>query len=814
MFLLGLYCALSGLAQQYSESQRVLVPATGIDADITLVLRASFPSAPAIDSLRMVAADGRALSPQPLIGAPEVVGNQMKVHLSGLYFWGEARLLFTIAGNPPANYTYSIQRGPDLTDPSVSKGSPGQIWLYNFDTQPLTFRWRLASGTEFVCGVEVNGQPRRECDTPDRWSQMTIGPASSEAILFQVPDWWFDRLGKVDRQALLELRVPTGNRAAQPPALRRLLTLHLTPTAADRLGFFIPPVVQHILWITPWVTLGAMFLMIAQVLIPNFRKCLTMENKIEALQERLRAISSDIGSRLYTRCQQEMDSFTSGLAMRTSASKAGWLGLSLKRLALSGNTAEVNRLLSILPRINTRIALTERLDERQTAALDSGSRDLPPSLYWDRAKQIGNVQTILARQFITDADEKSASASLDLLGDAAASMNDFAAELEARIASLRRQFAGEPLKGKHAALTQGMNGCAELLNNTAAPPDGGWTTDELVIRDLAAVRLAAVSKMIRIDCLMLANPDAQKEILKKLGSDDPAKLEEADVTIAMVAQSVSEGHVTAALASEMWDVYAEPATITDQDVLRVAFTFRDPNIDQSAAKSRFQCWWRIRSDDPGSKGSSRWFGSGKEAPRDANNSSDDDIYESGWHAQFIPAPGKITITPMLYDHDGKELTIRKENNKEKGVVPLTVGPPPGNNKRFVRGVIDAAITAVVPVVTVALTQNGADLTFDKLVLLGFTSQAIRAAVVPEAAVDAAPAPASTSVGALAGPASSPTIPPAGASPIAPPSTPPVPPAPVAAPPAHAGAKENAQGESPAPVPAEASPALGPTTPPG
>jgi hypothetical protein len=50
-----------------------------------------------------------------------------------------------------------------------------------------------------------------------------------------------------------------------------------------------------------------------------------------------------------------------------------------------------------------------------------------------------------------------------------------------------------------------------------------------------------------------------------------------------------------------------------------------------------------------------------------------------------------------------------------------------------RGLIDASITAVVPVITVALTQvqNGGDLTVDKLVLLGFTSQAIRAAVVPE-----------------------------------------------------------------------------------
>ena len=47
-----------------------------------------------------------------------------------------------------------------------------------------------------------------------------------------------------------------------------------------------------------------------------------------------------------------------------------------------------------------------------------------------------------------------------------------------------------------------------------------------------------------------------------------------------------------------------------------------------------------------------------------------------------------------------------------------------------RGLVDAWITALVPITTVALTQVQ-DTGLDKLVLLGFTSQAIRAAVVPD-----------------------------------------------------------------------------------
>jgi hypothetical protein len=62
--------------------------------------------------------------------------------------------------------------------------------------------------------------------------------------------------------------------------------------------------------------------------------------------------------------------------------------------------------------------------------------------------------------------------------------------------------------------------------------------------------------------------------------------------------------------------------------------------------------------------------------------------------------------------------------------------------RLLRGLLEATITAVVPVITVALTQvqNGGTLGIDKLVLLGFTSQAIRAAVVPDPVVPPPAAP--------------------------------------------------------------------------
>jgi len=729
---------------QYSESDRVVLPADKTDAEITLLLRSSFAKPPEIASLRVEDAKGNAVSPQPAFGEAAISGDKLTLRLTGLFFWGQGKIRFQIATNPATEYSYAFQRGPffDQTTPALERGKSGQLWLYNFGTRPLDFRWRIVSGTDSVCGIEANGQPKTGCDGLGNWAQFTIDPASSEAIRFRVPDSWFNAFHGVNRDGLIELRFGSDVNA---PLLRQRLKLHLTSRGSDLLSFFVPVVVQHVLWVTLWVTFGAVLLMLAQVMIPNFRKCLTMENQIEVLQERLRAISSDVGSRLYTRCQQELESVIVGLAMRTGTSSRF---LSFDRLALAGNSQEVARLTGILPKIESRISLTERLNERLSAASDSGSRDLPPSLYWDRAKQMSNVRTILSRQFVTDTDEKSASASLDLLSDAGAAMKNFAAELETRIAGIRREFETEPFKSKYPRMIAGLNGCTELLaQDPAAAPQGGWSQDEIINRDLAAVRLAAIAQMIRIEPLLPANSAQESAILKKLGSDDPGKLAEAGLDIAMVSQGVTDTDVTTALAAGLWDVYAEPETVTNQDVLRVSFVFRETRIEQSAAKGNFRCYWKITvGDDRGTARPSLsnrvagWFRKDGEGPQAAAKTvqeriDEPDMYEFGWYSQFIPVAGSITVAPRIDDAKGAEVTIRNAKDPDKGVIPFEVGAPPRNalHKRLLRGLLDAAITAIVPVVTVALTQvqNGGDLALDKLVLLGFTSQAIRAAVVPE-----------------------------------------------------------------------------------
>lgn len=706
-------------------SEPVVLPSAETAADITLPLPSPLSKNSVVRPGPLVDLRGKTISPLPVISDVQLNGDNLQLHLAELYFWGAAKLPIEIL--PGTTFTWTIQRGPGLSsrDIRVERGAPAEVWLYNFEKSPVRLKWRISSGTDTICGPDANGNPRLSC--AGNWSDAVLGPARSDRLAFEAPDAWFDpwkAFGSDVRQALLELHFGDADTG---PEFRVPVELHLHCPLWNIFIVYVPAWLRHVIWVTFWVTLGAVLLMLAQIMIPNFRQCLRMESQIEDLHERLRAITSGVGNRLYTRCHQELESVRAGLAMHPGRNGlASW-----DRLALSGNTAEVNRLSGVLPKIESRIRLTQQLDEIQSAAVDGDSLIAAPSLTWDRKKQLLRVQSILARQFVTEADEKNASAILDDLADIASMAKDFATDVEKRVAGLRRQFGAEPFKTQSASLIAGLSGCAELLQNAGeSVPTGGWSVGELIFRDLAAVRLSTIAQMIEIAPLLNARPDIQKGILEKLQSNDCDKLNDAHLDLLKLSQGYWEADVKKALEEKMWDTYLEPVTVTDQDVIRASFIFRNQELNRCAAKNTFQCYWHI----------------------EAKNSygSEEEFYEPGWEVQYIPVRGTNNITAEVYDATGKELAIRpsgdsdKDPDKDKGIWSIPVSAPASTtlHRRLLRGLIDAAITALVPVITVAVTQaqNGGDLAMDKLVLLGFTSQAIRAAVVPESIKSASEAP--------------------------------------------------------------------------
>ncbi len=624
---------------------------------------------------------------------------------------------------PGALHDVKLLRGPSLSQPdlSLSSGQSASLWLYNFEPQPLKVHWRIIAGAESVCGFDSSGQPRTaDCNSPDTWPEATLGPERSDSLTFAAPDSWFSLFERSTDFRDSQLEVRFGDDAAA--------TLQRIPFKLSLQHSWLPLISfsSRFLRVIFWVTFGAALLMLAQVMIPNFRSCLTMESQADSFAEDLRAVDSTVGSRTFSRCQQELNALRRGLAMRQDGDVSNrwkffkhsprhvWL-----RLALSGNTAEVTRLQNVFPKMESRIRLTQRLVQEISALLP----DMPVTLYWDRNKKILAVQDILSGQIMTEADEKNAADLLDLLAkDFDSVMKDFAEQLEKRIAAIRQQFKSDPWKTRGQSLAATLPGCNDLLQSTPGDTETS-TRDQLIFRDICAVRLELLIQFVGLESL-IPPTNLSDEILEKLKSTAPLRLASARCDLLSVSEGVFEKDIVDDLEAGLWDSEWEPVDPTHQDVIRMSLQLRNSQKNQATAKSLLKCSWLIKT-------------------------ANDEYYEEDWESRFLLPPGNNTVLPYVLDHAGNEVklcVIDPETKKLKPKEPIAVDVRDQKSgtvgSRAVRGLIDASITALVPVITVAFTQfqNGGDITILKLILLGFTSQAIRSAVLPDGGSVSAPLP--------------------------------------------------------------------------
>jgi hypothetical protein len=748
-----LFCGIA--FAQNSPEDLVVLPASSTDAPFDLTLPDVPPDAD-VKHLALTDAQGKRIWPQPTFGTWMVDKSSVHVSLSNVQFWGQARLPVQTASK---RLVYSLRRGPSVTPVTgikAGRNAPAELWLYNFESQPLTINWQLASA-----------------GTADgKWTSITLGAVRSERILVPVPSAWFPWIGSGEQPRMAELQLQFGT-APNAPMYSVPLALLLEPYVVPAPWASAFSGLWTLITIFVGVTLGAIFLMLAQVMIPNFRQVLGMETQADALQERLRAISEQVGNRLLTRCIQELERLRFGMAMAQKSPREGFLWWS--RLLLSGNTSEVDRLAGVVSKLERRIQLTERLDEVQTAFAEIGAEDLPPTVFWNQGKQLAAVQAILARQLVTDADEKTASSYLDALSDDSSWTKAFAADLETRIAALRRQLLDDCCKDKVPELIKKMNCCGDLLKDQPPKaPDGGWTTPELIARDLCAVRLEMVRQMIMLEGLISATE--RDRLLTELQSADPSVLHRAQLELIMISEGVFEDTIKDAFQHGLCDSYMEPTTVTNQDVIRASLVFREKRLQRSTAKTLFLCEWAVSSknteDEQSANKPPGQPSTGNTAETESPEDAEDKDYEQGWQIQLIRAAGEVTLAPHVYDAKGDELKrLPPENGKaaneeaskkvaEKpaddktkdskgGVLEFPVSAPDSNPfKRLFRGFIEAVLTALVPVATVALTQfNSQSVGFGKLLVIGFTSQAIRAAVIPESVIPGADQPPKTSTGA-------------------------------------------------------------------
>jgi len=699
--------------------------------------------------------NNKPLSPQPAVDVERKDAGSLSVSLSRVFFWGDAILPLTFApaasskGQPnpkPFTVTYRLRRGVGLypSEIDIPRDQPGVIWIHNPDVVAVQARWRVVSATEALCGLDPQGQLRTDCEDVSKLPEIRIPGTRSIPLRIYVPRWWRNPLhvftGSDSRRAQLQLIF---GQEEPTQELDAGVKLKVYSNALDAATAWVPAVVYNLLRVLLWITVGAVLLMLAQVIIPNFRRSLQMEAKIDGFRERLRAINSAVGNRLYTRCQNEIARVTEALGIREPDSRppraVKVIGrpihipkvgqsisvFNLDRVVLCGNSGEIRRLEMLLPRIESRLTLTERFSDVLTGFLSGDALSHAPTSVFDREEQLSNLREILSRQLLTDAEEANAIAILRDLETGCDSADDFAKGLNKRLDALRRQLSQDVFRTRAAKYIAKIHGAAEVLaESPASVPQTGWTDDELVFRDLIAVKLRIVVFAVEIENLLAKDPQLDAWIQEKLQSKDPIVISKVDAALQYLSEGISEDDIRRSLENGLWDTLWEPPSVRNQDVLQFAFLFREKAFNCSCARDAFRCYWKI-----------------------VDSYTHDESWEEGWSMQYIPSYRHFTVTPAIYDSAGNELAIAKSATSDKGKAEIRVTSTTNASGRAIRGIIDAVITALVPVVTVAVTQvqNGGMISIEKLVLLGFTSQAIRAAILPESVMPEAGAALSTDV---------------------------------------------------------------------
>ena len=389
---------------QYRAMDLIPLPADSSNASFDLKQTTQISPKATINVLPLLDEKGTYLRPQPNVKAT-LASNVIHLELTGIHFWGTVRLPIQLV--PGAITIYSLHRGPGIQPNEVVAkfNKSAEVWLYNYEPRPLTLWWRLSSRMESVCGISEGGNPKENCTKLSDLSSITIPPVSSKPIAMGLPLRWFDG-GEIIKtkvqNARLELYFSTDEKAAPLPVPLKLL---LNASVSDSTGIstnaiyeylqqfatkFLPSSfpreVAKLLFVMFWVALGAAMLMLIQIIIPGFRRCLQIETQLDLVQDKFSSVGNRVGGRLYSRCNKDLSNIRSALFMKDP--RLGVSGRLGRRLALFTNSTELSRVETMTNAVDARIRLTGKLDELRIEQEADSTSAIPISLRWKLDAQI------------------------------------------------------------------------------------------------------------------------------------------------------------------------------------------------------------------------------------------------------------------------------------------------------------------------------------------------------------------------------------------------------------------------------------------
>lgn len=599
---------------------------------------------------------------------------------------------------------------------------------------PLDLLWWFWSWVPWAI-EPVRPPPPPPCLDEATWTPFAVRPSSRVSLRIPLPDAWFeDRISGLTRSALrsgvLTLRYQTPSKDAQSAA---------SATSVSVLEQNVPVNVQfeartgRLFWtivrIFALLLAGALVFLALRVSIPNYRRSKVLKDKLNDARLAIANLSYQLDSQL--RVLVGVDRL-----VLDARRHQGWV-------ILPGFDERAKRVEAGLVILSRKLALVEKLDavscrrDNLLAApmaptrVEAINRNLDAACEALKSDQLSESDWITIEQRLSAADKETRDRTPE-------ETQAFEEALSQRWKVIASHFRRDANTGA-LLVPAPLQPMAKSFPNASLLPVNGDEDGKTWIATVGLVRadlqLTALELLREAHFLATAldEPkwaDATGRLADWLVTPAVPNLTRARALLAQVAEGITEQAVVDALTSGEAYIDLDPQCVSPNQSVRLTVRFREPRLNDTAARAAVECEWYFEPPTRRPKRLSRFGRRNQPAP--AHGVAPTAHVERGWrvHRYFEPDVVQQHIHVAFFFR-GQPIVVGTPATFSRVVVPEE---SVHNKREGVEGwrragfqTLQVFAALLVPMVTLAITTAG-EPNFGRwwdLVGLGFGSEAIR-----------------------------------------------------------------------------------------
>lgn len=510
---------------------------------------------------------------------------RIQVNVSGLIgaalasaelFNGEAELgrLHLVEANAPLNVSITGNGGPDQRL-VLADGNDTVLTLKNNDPIAYPLDWAMQIGGKTLQSGELQLGPHGS-------SQIELTPTDD---LYSLTD----NLRPATKTGILTLSLHGPPEVARELLPQRTLQVNLlmrklSPTWTSFWSHLLVALV---------LLLGGLLSVIANSVLPNLLRKISLRRQIVGLAERIGGVS------------ERVDSYVRGL-LRLERKRIDLLSQRVWVFSLS-STETLDEVTAAIERLSKRLKVTERLDDLRRK-LEDASVTVPPSVTDDIDTKLRMAATQLHSFALADEEVTAANSYLEKAGAALEEVGNrdaLAQVIAANFKDLRVRQKLFPYS-YYNDLKVALPGLFEMLNQPFDDP-ANITRPMMFAIDygISALQLAFDYAVMRVSTpaaegdgsglersareRMLAH---QKELVSLLGSLSWSSLRELRALVQEMRENIYERDVLEEVATPgQAEIVLDPQTVRRYAPVLFAIKFKDPRFNDAAATQQLICKW-------------------------------------------------------------------------------------------------------------------------------------------------------------------------------------------------------------------------------